>query len=209
MNKRKEHCYLLCHGFGFTQDYWRNLAPLLDGDIAYFCETFVDEGRRYVGIGHSIGFLKLNNSNVKFDYLVGLQGFVNFCGTEDKLKKIRQKNVDRMIKTFETDAVRSLRMFYNACGHQGSMPKSVDSENLISDLKSMKHAYECRSDCPILIIGNDDDEILPPSILNDNFDHVSNAEIRKINGVSHLLGFKKADEVANEISLLRKNGTEL
>ncbi|MDR1208630.1 MAG: alpha/beta hydrolase [Holosporales bacterium] len=193
-----KYSYLLCHGFCFTHDYWRNLVPLLGGNIAYFDENFVYDGRPYIGIGHSLGFQKLNNSNVKFDYLVGLQGFTNFCGTESELHKTREDNINRMKKTFEADAVGSLRMFYNACGYKGPIP-SVDSENLIFELQSMKNKYKCSHDCPILIIGSNDDEILPPEILDDNFNHVSNAKIKKINGVSHLLGFKKPEYVAKEI----------
>ncbi|MDR1333807.1 MAG: alpha/beta hydrolase [Holosporaceae bacterium] len=191
--------FLLCHGFGFTHEYWRNLIPLLDGDVVYFDKNFIED-RRYIGIGHSIGFQKLNNSAIKFDYLIGLQGFTNFCGTEEEAKEIREQNIDRMMEMYGTNATKSLQMFHNICGYDGSMPENVIAEELIADLQSMKRKYECRCDCPILIIGSDDDEIVPPSILDDNFKHMQNVSLKKINNVSHLLGFKKAEEVAEKIS---------
>jgi pimeloyl-[acyl-carrier protein] methyl ester esterase len=192
--------YLLCHGFGFTDEYWRQLVLLLDGDVAYFDENFVAYERRYIGIGHSVGFLKLNNSSVTFDCLVGLQGFSNFCGREIEEKRTRERNIDRMIKTYEVDAVRSLKMLYGATGYEGAVPKDVKADELIADLQLMKREYECRRDCPILIIGSDDDAIVPLTVLDDNFAHVQNAQVKKINGVSHLLGFKKSAEVVTEIS---------
>ena len=59
--------YLLCSGFGFDNGYWKNLIPLLDGEYEFFDSSFeASERRDYVGIGHSLGFLKLNNSGIKF-----------------------------------------------------------------------------------------------------------------------------------------------
>jgi pimeloyl-ACP methyl ester carboxylesterase len=81
------------------------------------------------------------------------------------------------------------------------MPENVVAADLTADLRSMKRKYECRRDCPILIIGSDDDEIVPPSILDDNFGDMPNVRLEKINNVSHLLGFKKAEETAEKILL--------
>jgi pimeloyl-[acyl-carrier protein] methyl ester esterase len=194
--------YLLCHGFGFSHEYWRNLTPLLDGDIVYFDKNFTAK-RSYIGIGHSVGFQKLNNSDIKFDYLIGLQGFVNFCGSAEESKKEREQNIDRMIKAFQTNALMSLKMFYNACGYEGSIPETP-VEELIEDLISMKKSYRCRDDCPVLIIGSDDDEIVPMSIISDNFADLRNVTTEKINGVPHSLGFLKAAEVSEKIITCRR-----
>ena len=70
--------YLLAHGFGFNNDYWKNLIPLLDGNIYFLDDPNLDGSKVYIGIGHSLGFLKLNNSEFKFDALVALQGFLNY-----------------------------------------------------------------------------------------------------------------------------------
>ncbi|MDR1235824.1 MAG: alpha/beta hydrolase [Holosporaceae bacterium] len=192
--------FLLCHGFGFTWEYWRNLAPLLSGDVVYFGENFAKD-RRCIGVGHSVGFQKLNNSDIKFDYLIGLQGFTNFCGVEEETKKIRERNIDRMIEMYEINAAKSLQAFHNMCGYEGPMPENVVAADLTADLRSMKRKYECRHDCPILIIGSDDDEIVPLSILDDNFGDMPNVSREKINNVSHLLGFKKAEKTAEKIFL--------
>ena len=67
--------YLLAHGFGFTNDYWQNLVPLLDGNIYFFDDLDLDKDKTYVGIGHSVGFLKLNNSGLQFDALIACRKF--------------------------------------------------------------------------------------------------------------------------------------
>ena len=73
--------YLLAHGFGFTNDYWQNLIPLLDGNISFFNDHNLDDSKTYIGLGHSLGFLKLNNSGLQFESLVALQGFLNYRHT--------------------------------------------------------------------------------------------------------------------------------
>jgi pimeloyl-[acyl-carrier protein] methyl ester esterase len=190
--------YLLSHGFGFSNEYWKNLIPLLNGDAVFFDENFA-KNRRYIGIGHSVGFQKLHNSDIKFDYLIGLQGFVNFCGSEEELKKVRKQNIDRMIKMFKINALTSLKIFHKSCGYEEPFSKNITVEKLVSDLESLKESYKCRTDCPILIIGSDEDKIVPPSIINDNFKHASNVKTEKINDFQHALGFFIAEKVLEKI----------
>ncbi|MDR1983176.1 MAG: hypothetical protein LBQ08_05295 [Holosporaceae bacterium] len=194
-----KYTYLLCHGFGISHEYWRNLAPLLVGDVAFFDDNYVvDDTKHYIGIGHSIGFQKLNNSGMKFDFLIGLQGFLNFCGRNPDEREQREKNVDRLVKMFLKDASQTLKTFYNACQYPHSIPENIIVEDLISDLLSMKKSY-LHCGCPTLIISSDEDQIVPVSIVNDNFSSVSNVVIEKINGVPHSLGFARALEVSEKI----------
>jgi pimeloyl-[acyl-carrier protein] methyl ester esterase len=167
----------------------------------------LDENKRYVGIGHSIGFQKLNNSGIQFDYLVGLQGFVDFCGSGADQRRSRVRNIDGMIKMFQNDPVQSLQGFYKVCQYDRPTPKNISAEELIADLESMKKSYE-HCGCPTLIIGSDADEIVPMSIINDNFQNLgSRARIEEINGVPHSLGFLKAKEVAEKIENLKEFGS--
>jgi pimeloyl-[acyl-carrier protein] methyl ester esterase len=194
-----KYIYLLRHGWGFSNEYWRNLVPLLDGDIVFFDDDYkIDKTKRYIGIGHSVGFQKLNNSGINFDFLVGLQGFLNFCGSEPSEKKLREENIDRLGKMLVADAVQTLKTFYDACRYPDPVPENISVDDLAADLLSMKksHAHCGR---PTLIIGSDEDQIVPMSIINDNFDRMPNVVVEEINGVVHSLGFFKAKEVSEKI----------
>ncbi|MDR1334662.1 MAG: alpha/beta hydrolase [Holosporaceae bacterium] len=189
--------YLLCHGFVFSNEYWRNLVPLLDGEVVFLGDTF-DRRKRCIGIGHSIGFQKLNNSGIRFDFLVGLQGFINFCGNGYALRKIREKNLNRIMEMFAKEPSKALKFFYDTCQYPDDIPEDIVGDDLIVDLLSMKKSYD-HCGCPTLVIGSDHDEIVPLSILEDNFRHNKNVVIEQINGISHSLGFHKPEEVFENI----------
>lgn len=191
--------YLLCRGFGFTNDYWENLIPLLDDKFDFFADGFVpNPNEKYVGIGHSIGFLKLNNSGIKFKALIGLQGFLNFCGTASPKKEILQENLNRIIELFSKNPENSLKFFYKACGYEKNIPAEISQKRLISDLKMMKLSFT-HCGAATLIIGSEQDTIVGKDILEDNFEHL--CPLKFINGVNHTLGFSKPQEVYGTIKI--------
>ena len=192
--------YLLCHGFGFNNSYWDNLIPLLDDEYEFFDANFkMSSEKNYVGVGHSLGFLKLNNSGVNFRALVGLQGFLNFCGSEPGHRKILQKNLERMMKECEKNPTRFLKFFHKLCGHDRQFDlQNFSKENLINDLKIMRNSYKhCGS--PTLILGSHEDKIVEDMILKDNFENKKNIRLRYIDGVNHTLGFSKPKETVEAI----------
>ncbi|MDR0632147.1 MAG: alpha/beta hydrolase [Holosporaceae bacterium] len=198
--------YLLCHGFGFSNKYWRNLIPFLDGEVI-FSDDNSDKNRRYVGIGHSIGFQKLNNSGLKFDCLIGLQGFINFCGSDQNTRNERAANLDQMLQISAVDIAKSLEFFYRLCKYPDPIPKNIRADVLMEDLKSMKESYP-HCGCPTLIIGSEQDEIVPLSIIKDNFQNVRNVTVEEINDVPHSLGFCEPEEVSQKIeNFLEKHVT--
>ncbi len=192
--------YLLCHGFGFTHEYWRNFVPLLEkDDVEFFDENFVpDEKKIYVGVGHSLGFLMLNNSGIKFHALIGLQGFLNFCGSDPEKNNMLKTNLDRMILSFKQDLKRSLEFFYNFCGYGGSIPKNLSLEQLIKELEMMKSSFEhCKA--PTLIIGSYDDPVVEKDILIDNFQNKDLITLKFLDKAVHSLGYQQPREVFNLI----------
>lgn len=191
--------YLLCHGFGFTNTYWKNLIPLLDYEYEFWYKNFITSpGKIYIGIGHSIGFLKLNNSGIKFKALIGLQGFLNFCGTELNQKNIREKNLNRMIELCSQNPTNFLNFFHKTCGYLEETLEYPTKEELISDLNMMKHSYpHCK--IPTLIIGSNSDKIVDPSILEDNFSNEKFVQLQYIDNVPHNLGYSKPKETFDMI----------
>lgn len=185
--------YVLCHGFGFTNDYWDPFIPYLDDKYIFFDEKFkLDSCETYIGIGHSLGFLKLNLSGIRMKALVGLQGFLNFCGNTSPQREILKKNLARIIHSFSQNPKNTLKFFYKLCGYpQQNIPKKISKEGLIADLELMKQSFSpCTA--PILIIGSLQDNVVSKSILEDNFKPP--IVLQFIDGVNHTLGFAKPRE---------------
>lgn len=183
--------YLLCHGFGFTHHYWDLLLPFLDDAYAFFDENFVpDPQQMYVGIGHSLGFLKLTLSDIPLRACIGLQGFVNFCGTGAQ-RIHRRKNLERMMHAFVQNQRQALQFFHNLCGFSGEIPINLATETLIEDLKLMQQAFPLRP-IPTLILGSRQDKVVPPEILEDNFKPP--VVLKFVEGINHTLGFSKPQE---------------
>jgi pimeloyl-ACP methyl ester carboxylesterase len=129
---------------------------------------------------------------------VGLQGFINFCGNDPRRRKIRLRNLDRIISTFKIDAAGAMKSFCDSCGYSDQIPRNPKTSYLVAELESMKKSYPyCGS--PALIIGSDEDTTVPMSIIKDNFQGMKNVIIEEIKGVSHSLGFAKADEIVEKI----------
>lgn len=198
--------YILCHGFGFSEQYWKNLIPLLDGEVIFFREGLqFKDNEDYIGIGHSNGFTKLNNSGINFKYLIGLQGFLNFCGGNPKMQLVRKSNLDKMIKNFKINTTEALKEFYKICGcHELEIPETVDQEYLINELELMKKSY-LHCGVKTTIIGSSEDRIVPISLIEDNFINIEGVKIMCIDGIGHSLGFHNSEIVLKTI----KNGAKI
>ena len=188
--------YLLCNGFCFCNDFWKNLIPLLDNKYEYYNENFVEnKNEAYIGIGHSLGFLKLNNSGIKFKALIGLHGFLDFCGTENSKRAILQNTIDRMIASCKKNPRKFIDFFYSLCGYKYPPNyQTVLENNLISDLEYMKNAYQ-HCGAQTLIICSINDKVLNNEITMDNFKKRKNVELHYINNVNHTLGFSEQEKV--------------
>ena len=190
--------YLLAHGFGFTNDYWRNLIPLLDGNIYFFNDSNLDKTKTYIGIGHSIGFLKLNNSKLRFEALIALQGFLNFCGSSDKMRKIREAELAKFGENVNSHKDECLRKFRELCGYGKDVEADIPLQSLLDELEMMGKSYE-HCGVKTLVIGSTDDVIVPMSIINDNFAHLNNVSILQIDNGKHALGYFYPEIVVKKI----------
>ena len=190
--------YLLAHGFGFTNDYWQNLVPQLNGNIHFLSDPNLDKEKTYIGIGHSLGFLKLNNSGLKFEALVALQGFLNFCGSSVRMQKIREAGIAKVRDRVLTNKNESLRQFRTFCGYDKEVKTDIPLQILLDELKMMENRYE-HCGVKTLVIGSADDVIVPMSIINDNFSKLSNTTILQLDYAKHALGYIKSQIVVEKI----------
>ncbi|MDR1906957.1 MAG: hypothetical protein LBQ03_01940 [Puniceicoccales bacterium] len=191
--------YLLAHGFALTNDYWKHLVSQLDGKIYYFGDGTIDPNRAYIGIGHSLGFLKLNNAPFKFSHLIGLQGFLNFCGNRHALRKVIEPKLDAIIQNFEADPTETLKKFYQPYPYLTPAPEILAKKTLLSELKMMKKSYP-HCGVPTRVIGTRRDRVIPSAVIRDNFSRKEAISMRILDlNIDHTLGWHSPEIVAHEI----------
>jgi len=217
----KKH-FVFCHGFGFDKNFWSNLAPYFAKekctylDLGYFGnenEFGLEEPKlQLVGIGHSLGLTKLLNLNKNFDYLIGLNSFTNFLGNDPTLRNKKTGELNMLKKNFIKHPLRTLENFYQRCG----LPSFIDHAQeeklklgkMLTDLDSLFNSITPPKNIPTLIIGSDNDKIVPPIVLHDNFSNCSNVKVEINPSGKHALGFLEVDKIYKKITSFIDNADE-
>jgi len=203
--------FVFCHGFGFNNHFWDNLAPYFIKenctfiDLGYFrkpsCPIAFHE-QKLIGIGHSLGLLKLLALNKNFECLIGLNGFVNFLGHTDPLRRKRQLELKALKQGVIKKPIETLSAFYARCGlpewiYQGFM-SDLDVNVILSELAFLKTSHRVPP-IPMLILASNDDSIVPPQIIEDNFSNHAHVKQACIHHAQHGLGFLKPHAVYENI----------
>lgn len=204
-------CFVFCHGFGFNKTFWQNLIPYFSTELCLYIDLgYLDNeffpaispssDLEFVGIGHSLGLVKLLNCNIKFKYLVGLNGFINFLGSKQKLRTEREIMLNKLLDSLSKWPIRTMRSFYKNCGMTVENEKinKLKKKVLLKDLEMLFSNFSLPVGISVLIIAAKDDAIVPPSIIYDNFQ--GNTAISLLNNGSHGLGFFEADKIFSKIS---------
>ena len=217
------YAFILMHGWGSNGDYWQNLVNHLDGndyfiyeqgyfsnkehskleDVHHFVENHPND--KIVGIGHSIGFIKLLETNVEFDYIFGLQSFVNFLGSGSTLK-ILSNNFQNFVSEFLKNPGEMLKNSYISARIYEYFEEGMFGENninyslLIDDLQSLKEDKSHllgNNDINYHIFGSHDDSVVHPFIIKDNFfeENITFLDVKAY----HSLGIFHSELVAKEI----------
>ncbi|MCE2991605.1 MAG: hypothetical protein ACK5WS_04375 [Alphaproteobacteria bacterium] len=203
--------FVFCHGFGFDRHFWERIATFFSEekcsfiDLGYFnnrTENQCLDNEAIIGIGHSIGLSKLLSMYSNFDCLIGLNGFINFLGSDQAIYKKRQTELNALRSGFLKDADTTLRNFYLRC----AIPELIERNNfsdldidlILSDLQWLQNEYTL-PDVPTLILSSDYDIIVPHSITLDNFREQPWVKLDSIIDTGHALGFRKPEEVYEKI----------
>lgn len=203
--------FVFCHGFGFDTHFWERIAPYFSKEkcsflnLGYFnnrTESQYLDNQAIIGIGHSIGLSKLLSMYSNFDGLIGLNGFINFLGSDQAIYKKRQTELKALRSNFLKDADTTLRNFYVRCGAAELIEyndlSNLDIDLILSDLQWLQKEYKL-PDVPTLILSSDDDIVVPHSIISDNFREQTWVKRDNIVDTGHALGFKKPEEVYEKI----------
>ncbi len=203
--------FVFCHGFGFDTHFWENIAPYFSQekcsfiDLGYFnkrTEIQHLENQAIVGIGHSIGLSKLLSIYGNFDCLIGLNGFINFLGSDQTIYKKRQTELKALRSRFLNHPQTALRNFYWRCDVPELIERHdfsrLDIHLILSDLQWLQKEYKLPN-VPTLILSSDDDMVVPESIISDNFHENPWVKRDSITDTGHALGFRKPEEVYEKI----------
>jgi len=203
--------FVFCHGFGFSEDFWDNLAPYFVQercsfiDLGYFKRpsSFPKfHGQKIIGIGHSLGLLKLISLYENFECLVGLNGFLSFLGNDRNLAERRRLELKVFEQSFIKNPISTLKLFHKRCGVPEFMhPASVadlDLDLMLSDLEFLKESKTPPS-IPTLVLSSNDDVAVPRQLTKDNFGYHPNIELDIIQHGKHGLGFLKSPDVYERI----------
>ena len=204
--------FIFCHGFGYESTFWDNLRPFFFSDTCIFLDLGYFGSKRdelkippftqVIGIGHSLGFMKLLNSNVKFDYIIGLNAFTNFLGNDLDLRRTRTLELERLGENLLKSTIYTLKRFYLRCGVSSPNKDLSDIclERLIDDLEFLKSESNLPEDSKLLIIGSEDDVIVPKELVLDNFERFGrDIELKFFPNGSHALGLLNSKSVYETI----------
>ena len=194
--------FVFCHGFAFNQNFWCNLTQYFAGEKCTYLDSeyynspsspITENKDKIIAIGHSLGLLKLLCSGIKFDYIIGLNGFINFLGNDPCLQKKRRVELETLKQNFIKNPLLTLKSFYKRCGVPSFLSqidnKKINLDTMLMDLHLLNSNINLPTNIPVLILGSEDDKIVPPALIYDNFDHYSNAEINITNKGKHGLGY--------------------
>ena len=211
----KEH-FLFSHGFGFDDDFWHFIKPYFSNTPC----TFLDSGyfggeiqlknqktnNTYIGIGHSLGLIKLLGLKVKFKALIGINAFINFKGFDALLHKKRTIELTLFKKNFQKDPLKTLDHFYENCGlSKADIPnfnekiKKINTHRLLEHLNLLFTQVTLKKEVPTLIISSKNDLVVPLALIKDNFEGKNKSQIKILSHKGHLLGLEKPKEVYDTI----------
>ncbi len=180
-NNSEEYLFIFHHGWGNNSSYFikfykeiKNYIPNSSSfhfDSCYFSRTnnylkqmeslkIIIQNNvklKIIGIGHSIGFLKLielkENSNIKFQYLFSFAGFLKFINSKNDLQTLNltinafKKNPKEVLKTFIQENVSFLNE--EILLKELILLKNLDKTNIQNNMK-LFHIYGARD----LILGS-------------------------------------------------------
>lgn len=203
--------FVFCNGFGFNAYFWKNLLPFFKDEeysivnFGYFEEQNfppLPNNKKIIAIGHSLGVVKLLNLYPQIDYLIGLNGFINFLGNDIILHKQRMRELNLLINGMQKNLLLTLKNFYKNCG-KAEFANYIDFEHiklelLLQDLSILKKSYNLPN-IKTLIIGAKDDIVVPDNLIADNFKQYPYVKIIMLENGKHMLGFDYADEIFKQI----------
>lgn len=218
-NINDDRVFVFFSGFGSGHEFWDNLLPYFSDfnyvllsenyfsspdevSVEYLKEIF--QGKRIIGVGHSLGYHKLCYLNQKYDFfklckIVSLEGFSRYLGNSPFTAEFRKFFLNLMKLSYQTFPEVTLYNFLLMCGApMQSFPKNMNQKLIMNNLELLYSGIES-PEIPHLVLSSYDDWVIPTYIIEDSFRNLSDVEIVYTYGASHLLGIKFPQYVSQKI----------
>ncbi|MEX2304594.1 MAG: hypothetical protein WD595_00210, partial [Waddliaceae bacterium] len=148
--------------------------------------TIPDPQVEWIGVGHSLGFMKLLQSHVQWKGLVSIAGFTQFKQREAALQMLNNREV----------TLASLESFYQKSGHHpylspANIPRLRMDLDLLLELDLTRSLQE--KQIPVLALAGKDDPIVPLQLSQNCFGASLDVDLHFIETSRHALGYLEAD----------------
>lgn len=199
---------IFCHGFGYSPHYWSNLTPLLPDftshqmDLGYYGDLVtpqIPKDTPVIGVGHSLGLLKLMQQPYNFTALIGLNGFVNFLGNDPFINQKRTLELDAFELLIKTAPKMALSFFHKRCGVVDS-GHNLNKNRLLEDITVLRQPVAVPQN--LTIVATLDDIVCPPDLIQDNF---APNQIYMLESGGHGLGSNHPDVIA---TIIKRSGKQ-
>lgn len=216
-NSRNKKILVFFNGFGANCTFWDNLKTYFaDYSYVLLSENYfkeskkinehelkvVFEGKEIIGIGHSLGYMKLCLLQEKYEFfklkkIVSIEGFSNYLSNIPYVREAREFGINYMKNCYTVAPILTLISFQTICGAIPLFPKVIDEKLLQADLELLKNKV-IPPKIPHLVLSSIDDPIIPCWVIEDNFR--SFAKILYTQFAGHILGMKSPEWVSKKIS---------
>lgn len=196
----KKTCYVFCHGLGLDLTFWRFLKPYFESEETFYCDlgyfgepSFPNEINPekfdYVGVGHSLGLIKLLSLPIPWRSLIGLHGFINFLGYDESLRAKRTREWKGLCAQFKRSPVLTLQNFYERVGVDMCPAwDAMNSQRLFDDLASLAIPANPTTET-MMLLASRKDVIVPPAIIEDNLRAYPKIRRHYVDDAQHNLGY--------------------
>ncbi|QCE35085.1 hypothetical protein FAI40_06925 [Acetobacteraceae bacterium] len=125
------------HGWGFSADFWNETIQYLPsekyqiilGEAGYFGQRKIHlPPKKFIGIGHSLGFMQLLEKTSNHPNCIGLLGinsFPCFAQQRDFPDGVPSRLLERMQRNLAKNPSHVLNQFYQNCGNE----KQISPDN--------------------------------------------------------------------------------
>lgn len=200
------------HGWGFGPEIWSPWAdafpkrPVALLDAGYFGPaqmTLPANPDGWVGVGHSLGFVRLLSMDVRWRGLIGLGAFMRFCPVPERNSGTPAEVLDAMLAHLDTAPADVLTRFLRRCGLKGrpsDLPDSVGLARLREDLLVLRGLdlgptpKLMASSPPVLLLHAADDRIAPVELAREAHGLLPGSRLHVFQSGAHALPVTRPDE---------------
>ncbi|HEX4917375.1 MAG TPA: hypothetical protein VFV43_05715 [Limnobacter sp.] len=151
----------------YTQDGWQHHpAETLHSLVLAHAEA------PWIGVGHSLGTVRLLNTAVRWNCMVSINGFTRLAAMQAGQAGVAPRVLVRMLNKARSNMPKVLADFHHSCGHAPTWA-TLDDRALLTDLEWMLNVDIDPAVRRVVAIYSPSDAIVPKSLAESCFAQVA------------------------------------